>query len=274
MQAESLFLLVLTGFAGGFLGGLLGIGGGVIFAPVLLVYYHALGVPDHVITPLTIGTSLLSVFITTTSNAWAQHQKQSLRWRIAIVAGLISAAAAIATTELITTKAWYDKQTFQLVFSMILTWVVVRTLSSAKREEVPEPLEEKRYGEMAWIGALSGVVSSLTGVGGGTILVPLYNRRLQLPIKVSTGTSSGTILFTSFFAVFTYLMQDTAKISVLPTAWGYIDAIAALALSIPAMWSARWGVEAAHRMNTQRLKQIFAAFCTLVICRLLYGVFG
>ena len=262
-------LLVPLGLFGGFIGGMIGIGGGIIFAPALLAYFHAIGVPDAHITQLTLGSSLLSVLIASISSAWSQHKKKAVLWDVTLVTGGVSAVVALAATEWISTQSWYDKKDFQLVFALVLLLVVVRMMTGRQAEEESRPI--RRSGVlMTLTGMVSGMVSALTGVGGGTILVPAYNRWMHIPLKMATGTSVGTIIITSGIAMLGYMWQGQ-NVPLLPTSFGYVDWAGSCLLAIPALISAGWGVEVAHRINTNWLKRIFALFCTAICFWLIWS---
>ncbi|MCL2146046.1 MAG: sulfite exporter TauE/SafE family protein, partial [Methanomassiliicoccaceae archaeon] len=53
----------------------------------------------------------------------------------------------------------------------------------------------------------AGVLSSLTGVGGGTIKIPLMNIHMRVPIKVATATSSYMIGITAFSGAIVYFIH-------------------------------------------------------------------
>src|SRR5690606_40836966 len=84
MDPSSLLILVGAGFAAGFIAGLVGVGGGVIFAPVLFFYYQGVGIDDSVIAPLTIGTSLLCTLIAALVSARAQYRRGAVSSTIAL----------------------------------------------------------------------------------------------------------------------------------------------------------------------------------------------
>jgi uncharacterized protein len=77
--------LLLGGFAG-VLAGLFGVGGGILFVPVLV----ALGLDQHVAT----GTSLLAVLPTVVAGTWRQSRYDNVRWKSALILGLSSVGAA------------------------------------------------------------------------------------------------------------------------------------------------------------------------------------
>ena len=76
---------VLGGFAG-VLAGMFGVGGGILFVPVLV----GLGLSQHDAT----GTSLLAILPTVVAGTWRQSRYGNVRWRDAAVLGVASVGAA------------------------------------------------------------------------------------------------------------------------------------------------------------------------------------
>ncbi len=82
----TVLLAIALGLGGGVLAGLFGIGGGILFVPVLVLLGHS----QHVAT----GTSLLAIIPTVAVGTWRQAQYGNVRWRAAAVIGIAAAAAA------------------------------------------------------------------------------------------------------------------------------------------------------------------------------------
>ncbi len=267
-------LLVLAGLLGGFAAGLIGIGGGIIFAPVLLLYFQSIGVSDELVTPLAIGTSLLCTVVTSVVSARRHYLKSSVNLRVAVTAGLASAAAVLLTTMFVTMQPWYDQQMFGIAFSIVLFAVALQMLmdksESSVQTEASGTRNGSRIGTLAATGSVAGIVASAVGVGGGVVLVPTYNRFLRLPIHHSIGTSSATIIIIASFGVASYVAggfgEHATSFSI-----GFVDPLHAAYLSIPAAVTARFGVWAAHRVNQRRLQQGFAVFAILVAIRIVAG---
>jgi uncharacterized membrane protein YfcA len=78
---------VLGAFAG-VLAGMFGVGGGILFVPILV----ALGLGQHGAT----GTSLLAIVPTVLVGTWRQAHYGNVRWKPALVLGVASVAAAQA----------------------------------------------------------------------------------------------------------------------------------------------------------------------------------
>lgn len=276
MDPASLLLLVAAGAAGGFLVGLVGVGGGIVYAPALFVALRAQGVADPVLTPLVLGSSLLCVGAASLSGALRQHRAGAVHVRVAFVSGLAAAATVTVTGRLVATRPWYDARAFQVVFGGVLLLVAAQMAwprrGSAEVEVGAVPLRTSA-GLLALAGGAAGVLSALAGVGGGVILVPLYNGLVRLPLKAAVGTSAAAIVLIAAAGVVTYAVLGWGA-PVPPGAVGYVSVLHSAALVAPAVVTARWGVAAVHRLDVRRIRYGFAAFATVVAVRLLWDALG
>ncbi len=271
-------VLAGAGLAAGFVAGLIGLGGGVVFTPVLLVYFRGLGVSAELAPKLTIGTSLLCTLVAALASAFFQLRRGAVLRRVAWSVGPASAVAVFLMTLLVTTRPWYDATVFQVVFALLLLGVVGRMVLSKKSTSAEEAGSEGERdwsrGRLAGIGAAAGVVASAAGVGGGVVLVPAYNRVVRLPMHEAVGTSSATIVLISLAGIFSYAALGWNAEVPFSTAVGYVDVGRGLLLAVPSVFTARLGVAAAHRIRTRPLQLVFAAVALFVAGRMLYGALG
>jgi uncharacterized membrane protein YfcA len=209
-------LLPLLGFGVGALGTLVGAGGGFILVPVLLFVY-----PDD--PPAVITTiSLAVVFLNALSGSLAYARQGRIDYR----SGLLFAAAAVPGAVL---GAWavrfLSRGLFNLVFGVLLLAIA---LLLALRP-VPHPHERKhrpgawtralvdraghhyRWSYRAEVGTalsfLVGFISSVLGIGGGIIHVPILVMLLSFPIHIATATSHFVLAITAFAGTLTHLLS-------------------------------------------------------------------
>jgi uncharacterized protein len=268
----SIVILVSAGLCGGFLAGLVGVGGGVIFAPVLYFYFSHLGIPDEIATPMTLGTSLMCTFMAALSGAMAGSRSGLVLWRIALTAGAFSAVAVYLMTNFVTTQPWYSGTVFQVVLGVVLLVVVWRMLTGKRVGDAPDWRARARASLplVGFSGAAAGSVAAAAGIGGGVVLVPIYNGVMRLPLKHATATSIATIVIISISGVISYVLTGLGADTV-PGSLGYVDYSRAMVLGIPALVTARWGVQTAGRANVKVIRFVFAGFAGFVALRLLYG---
>jgi uncharacterized membrane protein YfcA len=129
-------------------------------------------------------------------------------------------------------------------------------------ERVPVP-------RLAAAGAAAGAVASAAGVGGGIVLVPVYNQLLRLELKEAAATSMATIVLISLSGVVVYALSGLGA-GTPGTAVGYVDFGRAVWLAGPAILTARLGVKVAARVNVQAIRWGFAALATIVALRLIW----
>lgn len=109
------------------------------------------------------------------------------------------------------------------------------------------------------IGLVAGVFSSLFGVGGGIVIVPLLILLAGFGAKEATATSLGAIVITALAGVALYALRDK------------VDVAYAALVGIPAMGGAVFGAAAQHRISGRFLTIAFSVLLAGVGIWLLAG---
>ncbi|MGC9503774.1 sulfite exporter TauE/SafE family protein [Baaleninema sp.] len=185
MSIELLSLL-LVGVVTGVAAGVLGIGGGLLMVPALMV-------GGLTILQAT-ATSLVGVVLSATSG--------SLRnWRTGDLNPTASLGLALGGIPLAQVGAWLGSQlpgaVLAFCFAVLQLAVIYlmglrRQLAKQKSEAVSS--QNNFHVKTVGIGGLAGLLSGLFGVGGGAVMVPLQMLLLQSPIKLAVRTSLGAIV--------------------------------------------------------------------------------
>lgn len=272
MTVLSVVLLVLAGLAAGFIAGLVGVGGGVIFAPVLFFYFSWIDVAPEVVAQLTLGSSLFCTLIAAMSGAYVHYRGGAADVRIALAVGLMSAIAVFLMTRFVTTRPWYDGTVFQAVFSLVLLGVMLQMLRSPRPDDMAQPGDRHSVAKLFAAGSAAGAVSAAAGVGGGVVLVPAYHQFLRLPMKRAVGTSSATIVLVALVGVINYASMGWSA-ETPPLTLGYVAFGHSAVLAGASVVSARFAAGVAQRVPSKILRNSFAAIALLVAARLLYGAF-
>ena len=126
------------------------------------------------------------------------------------------------------------------------------------RKEVEKPREN--FWLMGACGFPIGMVSGLTGLGGGVLIVPMLVLALNFPMHIAIGTSVASIIFASIGGIAGYIVNGLEVSGLLPYSIGYINLPIWLCLAATSIPLAQLGARAAHALPAKPLKYIFIAF--------------
>ena len=118
-------LLVVVGVVTGILAGLLGVGGGIIMVPAMMMLF---GIPPVIAK----GTSLGVIIPTSIMGTWRNRTKKNVDFRAAAIVGIAGVLAAIAGGTL---SARMSDTLSNVLFAVLLTVVAVRLLRQIRRED-------------------------------------------------------------------------------------------------------------------------------------------
>lgn len=233
-----------------------------MIVPVSYWVILALGVPQAMAIKVAFGTSLLVILPTAISGALVHQKKGAVHWRAALMlgssgflGGLIGAALAAHIPGAVLELGFGG-----LVLAMAL-WMGLET--KARIVESTRPLRENPA-LLATCGFPIGMVTGLTGVGGGVLMVPLLVLVFHFPVHIAVGTSIATIVFTSLGGVIGYILSGSRVAGMLPYSLGYINLPIWLCLVATSAPLARLGARAAHALPADLLRYMFIAFLIYV----------
>ena len=243
MPWELLPLLPL-GILAGLLSGLLGIGGGLIFSPLLL----AIGLAPH----QALATSTLAIVPTTLAGSWT-HLRSGQVPRPAIAAiGLSAAVGALLFSHAGAALAgWHLLALQSLMYAVLAVVVGPRQDSddSASGEPGSKPLP---LAGIAAVGLVAGLASGMLGVGGGLVMVPLLVRVIGLRVYLAIRLSTLAVFASAATASVSLLSDGRAQ----PGVGLLLGGVAALA--------AQWSAARLQRVGEQRLVQLLRLLCVLL----------
>lgn len=259
-------LYLLTGAVVGVLAGLLGIGGGVVIVPLLTFTFVAQQFPEVYILHLALGTSLATIIFTSISSFRAHHARGAVNW--AAVKAL--APGILLGTFLGTWVAAQLTSRFLSVFFVCFLYYVALQLLLNIRPSSTRTLPGAPG--MFGVGGVIGGVSSLVGIGGGSLTVPFLNWCNQ-SIHTAVGTSAAVGLPIAVAGTLGYLLNGLAVADLPAGSIGFIYLPALFGVAVVSYFTAPFGVRLAHRLPVARLKKIFAVFLILMGTRMLISFF-
>lgn len=258
-------MYVLVGAVAGVLAGLLGIGGGLVIVPMLVFCFVQQGIPDAMIMHLALGTSLASIMFTAVSSFHAHHRRGAVHWDVVrkIVIGIFS-GTFIGTCI----AAQLSTRFLKGFFVIFLYYVSVQLLTNKK----PKPSRQiPGHAAMFGVGNVIGIVSSLVGIGGGTLSVP-FMIWCNMSVHHAIGTSAAIGFPIAIAGTVGYIVNGWSMQGLPDFAVGYVYLPALAGIVVTSVLTAPLGVRLAHRLPVDRLKRIFAILLLVVATRMLVGI--
>ncbi|MCA1802760.1 MAG: sulfite exporter TauE/SafE family protein, partial [Rhodothermaceae bacterium] len=230
-----ILFLILIGIFAGLLAGMLGIGGGVIFAPVLFYMFDARGIENPEVW--AIGSSLLCTLATSGSASFKQLRMHNFSPRESFKVGLFGIVGITIGKQYITSD-YFNSDVFLIIFFVILVYTGIQFLrKTINRATPPAPGTDRlvTWREAVPIGGGGGLIAALTGIGGGIVMVPIMNMIYRIPFQKAVSISVGAIMIISLSGVIQLSMPVPAMDGLSPYTLGYIDFGTAIALVLGAI---------------------------------------
>ncbi len=251
------------GLVVGFVAGLLGVGGGLIIVPVLIMLLHAQGLAAGMEPQLALGTSLASILFTSLSSVRAHHRHGAVEWPLlrritpGILLGTLVGAMLAAQMPATVLKLFFVAFLFYAAIQMWLDF------KPAPHRELPG-----RAGTTLAGGAI-GAVSSWVGIGGGTLSVPFMLWH-NVPLHRAIATSAAIGFPIAVAGAVGYLLGGW-KASGLPAgSLGYIYLPALVGIVLGSVLTAPFGARTAHRLPVRPLKRVFALLLGVLALRMVW----
>ena len=229
---EEIWLIPL-GFIAGVLGSIIGLGGGIIIVPVLTFMGFS--------PTLAVSNSLFAVF-SNSVGATAAYAKQkrvefSLGWKLGLMAVPGTILGAFISSDL-------SSEIFKVLFALVLISSASYIFLKRKIEEKSVDISRLLLVFSAGASFFAGIISSLFGIGGGLIFVPLMVVALGISMKRAAPTSQFILMFASFSGLIVHSML------------GHPDYYQALLLSIGAFAGGILGARLSLEIKENKLKII------------------
>jgi hypothetical protein len=264
MDVQLVPLLLLAGAASGFLAGMFGVAGGIVLVPVLLVILQNNGVSSLVATHITFGTSLLAIAVSSVSASYEYARNKHVVWRAVWLIGGASVVGALIGTALASALL---AKSLQQIFSAVVVLAALRLLSE-QRKPKGDPEPNMSPPALLLTGLAVGVVSSLAGIGGGVLSIPILYSSLRFPLKKALGTSSTTIVITALAGSAGYAIQGWGNALLPPLTLGYVAYLHAVPVAVAWVPMAMLGAVLASRTPPPTLKKVFAVILLIVAIRM------
>ncbi|RDH83172.1 MAG: hypothetical protein DIZ80_12500 [endosymbiont of Galathealinum brachiosum] len=244
-------LYLLLGSVVGVLAGLLGVGGGLIIVPMLAAIFIHQGMPDDIIMHMALGTSLASILFTSISSVYSHHQHQAVNW-----------SRAAKLTPAILLGAWFGglfagilssdilKPVFAL-FELSVAAYMLWGIKASSHNESPSLFNFNISG------GVIGFISSIVGIGGGSMTVPwLMWHGSSIHKAIATSAAVGFPI--AIGGAISYLYTGWSHTQLPQYSAGFIYLPALVSISLSSVLFAPLGASLAHKLEVKKLKRVFA----------------
>lgn len=254
-------LLALAGLVGGFLGGLIGVGGGIIFVLVLPLALQNMGVGPAYIPDYTVANSLFATMFSSLSANYAFSKKGKLAVRQILTIGLPGIVSTVLALRYIVTQTWYNLFAFNVIVCGLLAFMLFRMIFLSRGNTGHRSIDEIDPVKLGITGLISGVVAALSGLGGGIIMIPILNNLFKVDMKQASAVSLGVIGVTSLASTLYNLMEHEPV--ALPYSQGLLVFPLALTLAGGVLIGSPLGVKYSRRLTAQTIQRLFIVFVAL-----------
>lgn len=257
---------LLLGLFVGLFAGMLGIGGGPMLVPLMVIMFSAQQFPEDRMLHLALGTSLATIVFTSLSSIRAHHKRDAVRWDIFRNAALGLVSGAILGAFL---ADWLNSRYLAIVFVIFVSYSAVQLMRDSKPKATRQL--PGRTG-MASASGVIGIFSSMVGAGGGVVTIPLMVT-CNVPMRNAVGTSPALGLPIALAGAAGYIYSGLGEDYLPPLSLGYVYLPALIGIVAGTFITVPLGAKLAHSMPVSLLKRSLAIILFVLAARMLWSIF-
>ena len=258
--------MISTALLAGFLAGFFGIGGGIITVPMLYYIFQTLDIDSNFIMHLAIGTSFSIIVPTAVMSVFTHYKHGAVDFSVLRSYGLFVVIGVIVGTVI---SANLHTKSLVLFFSIVLYFLAFNIFFI---KEKPDIKKKFTLITKTILGFISGFVSSLMGIGGAIINVPIL-KYSGFTINKAIGSAAAIGFLIALCGTLGFLVSGTYLKVNLPFSIGFLN-IPAFFIFFPiTAFMARLGAKASHRINKKKMTKYFGLFLVVIGTRFLFEYF-
>ena len=262
-----LLIMTLTAVIAGFFAGFFGIGGGIITVPCLFYIFGANGVEKAFLMHLAVGTSFAIMIPTAMMSVFTHYKHKAVDFNILKTYGIFVVIGVVIGSLI---AAYLNTKSLVLFFSLALYLLAINLFFLKDKTKLK--LKFSLF-QRTTLGFIVGFVSSLMGIGGAIMNVPIL-KFVGYTINRSIGTAASIGFLISIFGCIGFFFTGLFVKTSLPLSIGFIN-IPAFLIFIPiTMYMAKVGATTVHKMNRNIISKLFGIFLIIIASRFLYDYFN
>ncbi|MDD5267492.1 MAG: sulfite exporter TauE/SafE family protein [Methylococcales bacterium] len=260
---EILLVSILLGIVTGLLAGLFGIGGGLVIVPTLAILFRDQGVPAELVLLMAVATSLATIILTAIASVSAHHRLGSVVWAkvYRLSPGIMTGAALGAVVaEHISANA------LRTILVVFLLYVAIQMAFQVK----PKPDRIKQTKALDFLTAnIIGLLSSIVGIGGGTLTVPyLISGQMLMRNAVAVASACGLPIAVS--GTISYAILGWNALDLPEWSLGYVYLPVFFGTGLSSLVTAPLGAKLAHTLPAAKLKRYFSLLLFIMAAKLMW----
>lgn len=251
MDTVAFPFLPWIGLLGGILSGLLGLGGGVIILPLLILI-------GRVPIKLATGTSLVHVMFAAGAGMLSHYRAGKVDSRGGLLLGIAGIGGGLLGSFL---SVSLSTHALNLIFLFLVALAILLLFIPLKFDQENYIKGSFNKIEGILIGLACGFLVGILGVGGGFILIPLMIYLLRIPLRETIGTSLLIVFISSLGTL-------GAKYKV-----GHIDVTITILVVSGSVGGALLGAYVSRRLHVKHLRFVLLSLLSLIFFGMAYDVF-
>ena len=263
------FLLIMsvTAVVAGFFAGFFGIGGGIITVPCLFYIFGAVGIDKSFIMHLAVGTSFAIIVPTAIMSVFTHYKHQAVDFGVIKTYGIFVVIGVIIGAFF---AAYMQTKSLVLFFSIIIYLLALNLILLKDKTKIKLKFTLL---QRTVLGFIVGFVSSLMGIGGAIMNVPIL-KFVGYTINKAIGSAASIGFLISVFGFLGFLFSGILIKTNIPLSVGFIN-IPAFLIFIPiTVMMAKVGASTVHKMKREIIAKLFGIFLIIIASRFLYDYFN
>ncbi len=262
-----LLIMAVTAIFAGFFAGFFGIGGGIITVPCLFYIFGAIGMDKSFIMHLAVGTSFAIIVPTAIMSVFTHYKHKAVDFDIVKTYGIFVVFGVIIGSFF---AASMHTKSLILFFSIILYLLALNLIFLKDKTKIKLKFS---FPQRTVLGFIVGFVSSLMGIGGAIMNVPIL-KFVGYTINKAIGSAASIGFLISVFGSLGFLISGTIVETDMPLSVGFIN-IPAFLIFIPiTIIMAKVGATSVHKMKRGIIAKLFGIFLIIIASRFLFDYFN
>ena len=260
---EIFLVSILLGMVSGLLAGLFGIGGGLVIVPVLVILFTDQGFPADLVMLMAVATSLAVIILTAIASVLAHHRLGSVVWvKVFRLSPGIMVGAAVGAVV----AKHISADTLRYILVIFLLYVAIQMALQVK----PKPDHVKQSRALDFLVAnIIGLLSSIVGIGGGTLTVP-YLVSGQMLMRNAVAVASACGLPIAVAGTVSYALLGWNVLHLPEWSLGYVYLPVFLGTGLSSIATAPIGAKLAHKLPAAKLKRYFSLLLFVMAAKLMW----